>query len=39
MASFRLSDEAQKLLKEMAETNGISQAAVIEIAIREFAKL
>jgi predicted transcriptional regulator len=36
--SYRLSDEAIRLLKLLAESKGISQASVIEIAIREMAK-
>ena len=36
--SFRLSDEAIRLLKLLADQKGISQAAVLEIAIREMAK-
>lgn len=36
--SFRLSDEAIRLLKLLADNKGISQAAALEIAIREMAK-
>jgi predicted transcriptional regulator len=36
--SIRLSDEAKRLLALMAEKLAISQAAVIELAIREKAK-
>ena len=36
--SFRLSEEAIRLLKLLAELKGISQAAAIEIAVREMAK-
>lgn len=36
--SFRLSEEAIRLLKLMAENKGVSQAVVIELALREMAK-
>ncbi|WP_172600141.1 ribbon-helix-helix protein, CopG family [Sulfuricystis multivorans] len=36
--SFRLSAEALRLLKLLADAKGISQASVIEMAIREMAK-
>lgn len=36
--SFRLSPEAKRLLKELSQSLGISQAAVLEIVIREKAK-
>jgi predicted DNA-binding protein len=36
--SFRLSLEAKRLLKELSKKQGISQAAVLEILIREKAK-
>lgn len=36
--SFRLTEEAIRLLKLLAENKGISQAAIIEIALREMAK-
>jgi predicted transcriptional regulator len=36
--SIRLSDTAQTLLRELAESLGISQSAVIEQAIRTLAK-
>ena len=36
--SFRLSEEALRLLDELAKKLGISQAAVLEIAIRAAAK-
>jgi len=36
--SFRLSDEAVRLIKLLAESKGVSQAAVLEVAIRELAK-
>ena len=36
--SFRLSEEAIRLLKLLAEEKGVSQAAIIEIALREMAK-
>lgn len=35
--SVRLTPEAVRLLKELAEKLGVSQAAVIEIAIRDMA--
>lgn len=34
----RLSEEALRLLKTLAEQKGISQTAVIELAVRELAK-
>jgi predicted transcriptional regulator len=36
--SIRISDEAKRLLAQMAEKLAISQAAVLELAIREKAK-
>jgi PIN domain nuclease of toxin-antitoxin system len=36
--SFRLSETARQLLAELAEQLGISQAAVLEILIRDKAK-
>ncbi|MEO1767665.1 ribbon-helix-helix protein, CopG family [Thiobacter aerophilum] len=36
--SFRLSEDALKLLKLLADTKGVSQASIIEMAIREMAK-
>lgn len=36
--SFRLSTEAMSLLDALAQTNGISKTAVLEMAIREAAK-
>lgn len=36
--SFRLSAEAMKLIKQMADQTGLSQAAVIEVAVRELSK-
>jgi predicted transcriptional regulator len=35
--SFRLSDETRELLAARAEELGISQSAVIELAVREFS--
>ncbi len=35
--SFRLSGDAVQLLKEMAALNGLSQAGILELAIREKA--
>ncbi len=37
-ASFRISPDALRLMKAMAETKGISQTAVVEIALRDLAK-
>lgn len=36
--SFRLTTEALRLLAEISEKLGISQAAVLELAIRDVAK-
>lgn len=36
--SFRLSEQALRLLKLLADAKGVSQAAVIEMAIREMAQ-
>lgn len=36
--TFRLSDECNELLKKMAAAKGISQAAIIELLVREAAK-
>ena len=36
--SYRLSEEAIRLIKLIAEAKGLSQASVLEIAIRELAK-
>ncbi|WP_156782746.1 ribbon-helix-helix protein, CopG family [Acidihalobacter yilgarnensis] len=36
--SYRLSEEALRLLKRLAAAKGISMASVLEIAIREAAK-
>jgi len=36
--SFRLTPEAKQLIKELAKKLGISQADVIEIAIRKLAE-
>lgn len=36
--SFRLSGEALRLLAEMSAKMGVSQTAVLEMAIREIAK-
>lgn len=35
---FRLSPEAVSLIRKLAEDNGVSQVAVVEMAIRKFAK-
>jgi predicted transcriptional regulator len=36
--SVRLSDDAKRLIAEMSRQLGISQSAIIELAIREKAK-
>ena len=36
--SFRITEEAIRLLKLLSEKKGVSQASIIEIAIREAAK-
>lgn len=36
--TVRLSAEAQRLLEKMAEKNGISKTAVLELAIRKMAE-
>ncbi len=36
--SVRLSDDAKRLIRLMADKLGISQTAIIELAIREKAK-
>ena len=36
--SYRLSEEALRLLKALAEAKGLSMASVLEVAIRELAK-
>ncbi|MBA3534920.1 MAG: ribbon-helix-helix protein, CopG family [Ardenticatenales bacterium] len=36
--SVRLTSEGKRLLEELAKKFGISQAAVLEIAIRKFAE-
>ncbi len=36
--AFRFTEEAVRLLKALAEAKGVSQAAILEIAIREAAK-
>jgi hypothetical protein len=36
--NFRLSPEALALIRELAERLGVSQAAILEMAVREFAK-
>ncbi len=38
MKNFRLSDEAVQLLERLARERGISQAAIIEQAVRDFAE-
>lgn len=35
---FRLTPEAVSLIRQLASDNGISQAAVIEMAVRKLAK-
>jgi len=36
--SFRLTPEAIALIKELAKKLGVSQADIIEMAVRKFAK-
>jgi predicted transcriptional regulator len=36
--SFRLSDEALALLKQLADADGLSQAAMLELLIRRAAR-
>ena len=36
--SFRLSDETRELLAARSQQLGISQSAVIELAVREFSR-
>jgi predicted DNA-binding protein len=36
--SFRLSPEAIELIKELAKKLGVSQADIIELAVRKLAK-
>lgn len=36
--SVRLSPEADRLLKELAKKLGVSQSAIIELAIRKYAE-
>lgn len=36
--SFRLSAEAIRLIKALAGSKGLSQASVLEVALREMAK-
>jgi predicted transcriptional regulator len=36
--SFHLSADAKRLLKRLADELGVSQAAVVELAIREYAR-
>lgn len=38
LTSIRLSEEAQRLRAELAKKLGVTQAAVVELAIRELAK-
>lgn len=38
LTSIRLSDDAKRLITLMSEKLGISQTAIIELAIREKAK-
>ena len=37
-ASFNLTDECRRLLKEMAQSHGVTQTAIIELAVREKAQ-
>lgn len=36
--SFRLSEEALSLIRELSERLGLSQAAVVEMAVRQLAR-
>jgi predicted transcriptional regulator len=36
--SIRLTEEAKQLLQRLAEDLGVTQSAVLEIAIREYAR-
>lgn len=36
--TFRLSEECNDLLKKLSDLQGVSQAAIIEILVREEAK-
>ena len=36
--SIRLTPEAKRLLRELAKKLGVSQAAIMEMAVREFAE-
>jgi hypothetical protein len=36
--SFRVSSEAVRLIKVLSDEKGISQASIVEIAIRDLAK-
>jgi predicted transcriptional regulator len=36
--SFRLSDEARRLLRALAQSKAVSMTDVVELAIREMAK-
>ncbi|WP_257657674.1 ribbon-helix-helix protein, CopG family [Parapedobacter lycopersici] len=36
--TFRLTDECNDLLKKLSEKQGVSQAAIIEILVRDEAK-
>jgi predicted transcriptional regulator len=38
LTSIRITLEAERLLKELATKSGVSQSAVMEIAIRKYAK-
>jgi hypothetical protein len=38
ISNFRLSDEARRLLRELAAALGISLTAVVELALRRLAK-
>jgi hypothetical protein len=37
-ASYRLSELARKIIADLSEKMGISQTAILELAIREFNK-
>lgn len=37
-ASFNLTDECRRLLKQLAEQHGVTQTAIVELAVREKAR-
>jgi hypothetical protein len=38
LTSLRLTPKAKRLLKLLAESKGVSQAAIVEMLVRELAK-